>query len=151
MFLQLLLLFIFVPILEISLLIRMGSVIGFWPTLGIVFLTAIVGAALARSQGFLILFKIREELNRGQLPTDSIVEGVVIFAAGLVLLTPGFLTDSIGFLLLIPNTRKPIVAYLKKYFSTKVQMRYGTAGFGKSSDSTEGEVFSTYKVEKNID
>ncbi len=103
-----LLLFIAVPLIEMALLVLIGQFIGFLPTLGIVFLTGFLGALLARSQGLLVLARIRAELAAGRVPAESLVEGLLILVAAAVLLTPGLLTDLFGFLCLVPATRRPI-------------------------------------------
>jgi UPF0716 protein FxsA len=102
---RLLLLFIIVPAAELALLIEIGSRIGTLPTLGIIAGTGFLGAALARHQGLGILKTIRQEMNAGRLPATSMVDGVMVLLAGAVLMTPGILTDALGFLLLVPFTR----------------------------------------------
>jgi UPF0716 protein FxsA len=106
------LIFILVPIAEIYVLIRVGSEIGAWPTIGLVLLTAIVGVALLRQQGLSTLARGMGRLDRGQLPAQEMVEGMLLAIAGALLLTPGFLTDGIGFLLLLPPTRLAVVRWL---------------------------------------
>ena len=105
MFIKLLLIFIIVPLVELAILLKVGSYIGLLPTLGVVILTGILGAALARQQGFMILNRIRTDIGSGRVPAHEIIDGFLILIGGIVLLTPGFLTDLFGFLLLIPLTR----------------------------------------------
>ncbi len=114
MFFYLILLFTIVPALELMVLIEVGSVIGSFNTILIIILTGGLGAALARLQGFAVLRNIQKNLNEGRMPTDDMVNGVMIFAGGLLLLTPGFLTDTLGFLLLIPWTREIIKIIVKQ-------------------------------------
>lgn len=101
-----LLLFVLVPAVELALLIQLGVLIGTLPTLGIIALTGIVGAALARHQGLGVLRRIRAETAAGRIPAGPIVDGVIILLAGALLVTPGVLTDVLGFLCLIPGSRR---------------------------------------------
>ena len=117
MFSRLLLFFIFIPIIELYLLIQLGSRIGFAPTLGLIVLTGILGASLARQQGLSTLARIQNELKNGRPPTDELIEGAMIVVGGIVLLTPGILTDLFGFALMLPKFRKSIASSLKKSFS----------------------------------
>lgn len=105
---RLLLLFIVVPVIELFLLIEVGRVIGTLPTIGLIIVTGVVGAFLARLQGLQVLMKIRGQLQSGQLPTDALFDGAIILIAGAFLMTPGILTDTLGFLCLIPATRRLI-------------------------------------------
>lgn len=98
--------FIAVPILEIAILIEVGSEIGVWQTIGLVILTAIVGTALLRQQGIATLRRAQQSLERNQFPVAEAADGVCLFLAGAFLLTPGFFTDTIGFMLLIPPLRR---------------------------------------------
>lgn len=138
MFIKLLLLFILVPIAELTLLIELGNYIGFFPTLGIIALTGVVGVSLARSQGFLVISRIRESLSAGKLPANSLIEGLLILIGGVMLLTPGLLTDISGFSLVIPGTRglirKVVKKKLKKQINTgNLQFRF----FGNSHSKQE--------------
>ena len=101
-----LLLIVTVPLVELYLLINIGAVIGALPTIGLIILTAIVGAALLRHQGLVTLHRFRATLDEGYLPAMELVEGVALLIGGVLLLTPGFVTDAIGFLFLLPTTRK---------------------------------------------
>lgn len=105
MALFLLILFIGVPILEIAVFIRAGELIGLWPTIGVVVLTAIAGSALLRYQGFATLTRARQTLARDELPLREMFDGLCLLAAGILLLTPGFVTDTLGFLLFLPPVR----------------------------------------------
>jgi len=114
MFLKLLILFIGVPILEIAILVKIGTFIGFWPTMVIVIATGILGATLARIEGFVVLNKIRNELHLGNIPAEELIDGLLILVGGIVLLTPGLLTDLLGFLILIPWSRNIFKNWLGK-------------------------------------
>lgn len=105
---KLLLLFILVPAIELVLLIEIGQFIGTLPTIGLIVFTGILGAFLTRRQGLQVLSRMRSELQTGQVPADSIFDGVIILIAGAFLMTPGVLTDLVGFLCLIPATRRVI-------------------------------------------
>lgn len=108
----LLLLFIVMPILEMWLLITVGQQIGALPTIGLVLLTAVVGLSLLRRQGFDTLFRARSRLDAGELPAMEMAEGLVLALCGALLLTPGFVTDAIGFVGLVPPLRRRVVSLL---------------------------------------
>ena len=118
MFLRLLLLFTVVPLVELFLLVKIGTVIGVGPTVLIVLLTGFLGALLARWQGLGVLRRLSGDLTDGRLPADALIDGLLILIAGAVLLTPGLITDAFGFLLLIPQgraiVRKTVAARLQK-------------------------------------
>ena len=116
MFSRLLFLFIVVPIAELYLLFMIGARIGFMPTLGLIIFTGILGASLARQQGLSTLAKIQNELKSGRTPTDKLIEGAMIVVGGIVLITPGIITDVFGFALMMPKFRKSIALNLKKSF-----------------------------------
>lgn len=101
----LLAIFIVVPIIEIALFIQVGGWLGLWPTLAIVVLTAILGTTLVKRQGLAALAQVQASLNELTDPTRALAHGAMILASGLLLLTPGFFTDAIGFALLIPAVR----------------------------------------------
>ncbi len=105
---RLLLLFILIPTIELILLIEIGQLIGTLPTIALIIFTGILGAFLARRQGVQVLTRIRAEFQTGQLPADPIFDGAIILVAGAFLMTPGILTDTLGFLCLIPATRRAI-------------------------------------------
>ncbi len=120
------LLFIIIPILEMWVLIEVGARIGALPTIALVFLTAIVGLGLLRQQGFSTLLRVNQRLEEGQLPAGEILEGVLLAIGGALLLTPGFLTDAVGFACLLPPTRKALVAALLR--QNVVTATYGRQG-----------------------
>lgn len=105
MLLRLLLLFTVVPLVELYLLIRLGQQIGIGGTVAIVIGTGVLGAWLARLQGLRVLRELRQRIDAGQVPTDPLIDGLLILIAGAVLLTPGLITDACGFLLLAPQVR----------------------------------------------
>ena len=120
MFIRLLAIFILVPILEIYVLLSVGNLIGLFPTILLVLATGIAGAQLARSQGLNLLRRIQQELAAGRMPTEELIDGAMILAGGLLLLTPGFCTDLTGFLLLAPFSRAPLKRALKKLLERMV-------------------------------
>ena len=103
------LLFIAVPIVEIYLLLEVGGMIGAVPTIGLVVLTAAAGAALVRAQGFSTIMQVRRSMDAGEIPAVAIIEGIFLLVAGALLLTPGFLTDVIGFGCLVPPLRRALI------------------------------------------
>lgn len=106
MFGILLMLFIVVPIVELYILVTVGQEIGTMNTIAIVIITGIAGASFAKSQGVQIINKIRTTMNQGQMPGRELLQGAMILAGGIMLLTPGFLTDLLGLSLLFPLTRE---------------------------------------------
>jgi len=116
MFPFLLILFVGVPLLELALLLRIARAIALGPTLGLILLTGVLGAALARREGARTLMRIQQTLSRGELPAQAMVEGVLIFIAGVVLVTPGVITDAFGFCLLIPPIRAWVARRMHAYF-----------------------------------
>ena len=102
---KLLFLFVVVPAVELVLLIELGGRIGLLPTITIIFLTGVVGATLARWQGLSVLRQMQTQMAQGQLPASAMFDAVIILVAGALLLTPGFLTDVVGFAFLVPGIR----------------------------------------------
>ncbi len=130
------LLFLTVPLAEIYVLLKVGSLIGVLPTVGAVVLTAVIGAALVRVQGFSTLAQIRDSLNRGEVPAIALVEGAFLLVAGALLLTPGFITDAIGFACLCPPLRRFLIT---EYLLEKLILAGGGSGPRRDSDVIEGE------------
>ncbi len=120
-FTKLLILFVIVPVTELYILIEVGKKIGGLTTIGIIILTGIIGAYLVKGQGFMILKKIQSDLNEGIIPGDSLIQGAIILAGGIFLLTPGFVTDIIGFIFLIPVSRRVVKKYLLKWLKGKIK------------------------------
>jgi UPF0716 protein FxsA len=116
---RLFLLLVAVPIIEIALFIEVGGAIGTWPTIGIVVLTALVGSVMLRQQGVAALRDVQSRLGAGENPGRLLAEGAMILVAGVLLLTPGFFTDAIGFALLIP----PVRGALYKYLAARVHLQ----------------------------
>ncbi len=121
MFLRLALLFILTPLVELAILVYLGTIIGALYTILIVVATGILGAILARNQGLAIISRIRISLERGVLPSNELLHGALILTGGLFLLTPGVITDIIGLALLIPQTRFFIVIWLRGIIRRRIQ------------------------------
>ena len=143
---RLLLLFLIVPIAELYLLIEIGQRIGTVSTLTLIFLTALLGSALARRQGLGVLRRMQADVSQGRLPASSMVDGVLILLAGAVLITPGVLTDLVGFLVLIPATRRLIKAYLWKRIERvvkqgpgRVHVDFGAPGYASAYRQDRGK------------
>ena len=125
MFFKLLILFITVPLLELALLIKIGTLIGTFNTILLILITGILGAALTKQQGLGVITRIREDMALGKVPSDELFNGVCILVGGFLLLTPGLLTDALGFSLLIPSARKGI----KKYLRYKLEQKWENDNF----------------------
>ena len=136
MFFRLLLLFVIVPAIELAILVEIGKDIGFWPTMGIILLTGIIGSSLARSQGVAVWSQFNLKLQKGQLPGNELLDGLIVLCSGALLLTPGILTDFVGFLGLIPQSRTLIRNQLQKYLkNTRLQgnIHFHSTMYGSSS------------------
>ena len=116
MFLKLFLAFTLIPAAEIYVFIKIGGFIGALNTVLAIIITGILGAYLARLQGMHTLYKIRASLQQGIIPTEELMDALIILSAGITLLTPGFLTDIAGLMLLVPRTRFYVKRWLKKKF-----------------------------------
>ncbi len=112
--------FVVVPIVEIAVFLQVGSYIGVPATLGLIILTAIAGTMLVRSQGIDVIRKVQDSTNRGEMPVAALAQGLFVLIAGVLLLTPGFATDTLGFALLIPPVRELIGAKLWKLIEPNV-------------------------------
>lgn len=135
MFGYLLLLFTVLPALELWLLIKLGGVIGAGNTLLLIIATGVVGAYLARMQGFLITQKIQKEMNQGRLPTEEMLDGLMVLVGGIVLLTPGIITDCLGFMLLFPGTRVLIKMVVRSQMERMVKSGNAYVFTSRSSGS----------------
>ena len=117
MFIKLFLAFTLIPVAEIYLLIKLGGAIGALNTIVVVILTALAGAYLARLEGMRTLKQLRTNMEQGAMPAGELLDALIIFVAGIVLLTPGFLTDIAGLLILFPLTRR----YIKKWLRSRIE------------------------------
>ncbi|MBT8448812.1 MAG: FxsA family protein [Gammaproteobacteria bacterium] len=108
-------LFILIPIIEIAVFIQAGNLFGLGLTLLMILLTAVIGLALIRQQGLATLFRAQEKMQSGEVPAVEMMEGILLAAAGLLLITPGFFTDTIGFLILVPIIRTAVILRVIKF------------------------------------
>ncbi len=115
------LLFIGLPLLELVLLLQIGDVIGGWNTIALIFVTGIVGVTLAKAEGLRMLTEIREQLNQGQLPEESLLSGLLLVIGGAFLLTPGVLTDVFGLSMLVAPVRRALAGRLRHRFAGQLQ------------------------------
>lgn len=122
----LLALLVVVPLVEIALFIQVGGLIGLWPTLGIVALTAIAGSAIIRRQGLQAMNRLRRSFEELRDPTEPLVHGAMILVAGVLLLSPGLFTDALGLALLVPQVRVMAFRWLRR----KVTVRSFRSGTG---------------------
>ena len=120
MIFKLFLLFTLIPIIELMILIDLGTSIGLAPTLGVVILTGALGAWAARTQGFYALSRIQAEMAAGRLPGAEMVEGAMVLVGGVLLLTPGLLTDAAGFALMAPAVRAVVRGWLMRKFEKMI-------------------------------
>jgi len=132
--------FLVIPLIEIYFLIKVGEIIGAAPTVFFVVFTAFVGAWLLRLQGFSTLQKVRRTFNKGGIPALEMMEGIVLLIAGALLLTPGFFTDTLGFLCLIPILRRWVLMRLiHRYFPAGFNQQ--TSNHAEHHKTIEGEFF----------
>lgn len=129
---RLLPIFIAVPLIETYVLIQVGSVIGALPTIALVILSAVVGSALLRIQGVATLARIRQSLDQGRVPAVELIEGGVLLVAGVLLITPGFFTDTAGLLCMIPPLRRRFATHLLKRLARDRSGPGGPGGPGTS-------------------
>jgi UPF0716 protein FxsA len=147
-FLRLLLLFTMVPLVELALLLYLADLTDWRFTLGLVIVTGVVGTILARHEGFRTLRAIRTEMNSGRLPGAALMDAVMIFLAGALLLTPGILTDVFGFSLLLPWCRtwyrRRMRGYIQRHFSVEAHPSGDSRPFQGGS-----QVIDSYVVDRN--
>ncbi len=138
-------LFIVMPIVEISLLIKVGGVIGGPATVALVVLSAMIGVALLKRQGMSTIFQARQKMDAGEIPIKEMVEGIFLAVGGALLLTPGFITDTLGFCCLIPGLRHAILGQLITMIKPNVVMYHSShSNSTQHHDVIDGE----YKREK---
>lgn len=114
MFRILFLLFIIIPIIEIAVLMQVGAILGAWPTIAIVIITAWLGAKNVRQQGISTLNSVQTKMAQGEMPSEEIVSGILLLVSGVLLVTPGFVTDAFGLLLLVPTFRRLFIKSLQQ-------------------------------------
>jgi UPF0716 protein FxsA len=143
-----LLVFIIVPVIEMFILIRVGSMIGALPTIALVVLTATVGVWLLKREGLATLARLQGKMANGEIPGKELLEGVMLIIGGALLLTPGFVTDAIGFVCLLPGLRQPLAVWLLKhtlFMQGGFQMGAGPAG---GSFTFQGRTFDGQSFEQ---
>ncbi len=141
MFRSLFLLFLLIPIIEIYFLIQVGDIIGAGWTVFLVVATAVIGAALLRQQGLSTLQRAQLSMAQGELPALAMLEGVMLLISGAMLLTPGFVTDILGFLLLIPPLRQALIKQmLQRGTFVSGSSMYGEQRHYKETNIIEGEI-----------
>jgi UPF0716 protein FxsA len=142
MFQLLFVLFIIIPIIEITVIIQVGDLLGLWPTVAIVILSAWLGAKYVRQQGLATLQSVQTKMAQGEMPSGEIVTGLMLLVAGVLLVTPGFVTDIFGLSLLIPAVRKSIAAQAQKYINVKAAA-HGSA-FKQGQQGQQGQQGRTF-------
>ena len=143
-------LFIGIPLIEIYLFIEIGGAIGALPTVALVVITALAGVALLRAQGLQTMAKFQQRVAQGEVPADTMLEGAALLFGGALLLTPGFLTDTIGFLCLLPVTRQPLVRWMIGNFAVRAGVHSYSTSPGRDRDPNviEGE-FQPHDKDRN--
>jgi UPF0716 protein FxsA len=136
--------FVMVPIIEIALFIQVGGLIGTWPTLAIVVLTAFAGTRLMKAQGALALRDVQRSFSDMRDPTEPLAHGAMILISGVLLLTPGFFTDALGLALLVPGVRKAVLAYVRarmqvRSFSSQTMHSHGPRSRYSDDSVIDGE------------
>ncbi len=151
MLLYLLLLFTLVPLVELWLLVQLSGVFGFWTTVGVVLATGFVGASLARWQGWQVMQRVQNEMRQGLLPAKALGDGVLILMAGLLLITPGVLTDVVGLSLLVPpvraGVRKALQLWLAKHMRVEINS-FQQNTTQPNGDFVEGRVIDAHVVDE---
>ncbi len=132
------LLFVIIPIVEIVLLINVGQAIGAWYTIALVLLSAFIGVNMLRQQGLSTLMRARSRMEGGEIPAQEMVEGLVLAVGGALLITPGFVTDVLGFCCLIPQTRRALVKPLLRQVVVSAAQRQGAAFAQRSGSQQQG-------------
>jgi UPF0716 protein FxsA len=145
MFYRLLLVFTLIPLIELYILIKIGKYLGTLNVIALVIITGILGASFARQQGAGVLSKIRESIHQGELPGIELLHGLMILVGGILLITPGFMTDIIGLTLLIPFTRHFYTNQTLKYIKKRLQSH----GFNPSPDEKRGNFHSDHLKDGN--
>ncbi len=137
--LVLFLLFLLVPLIEIGVFIEVGGLIGLLPTLGLILLTAALGTWQLRAQGLSTLARARRQMDQGQLPAQELYDGFCLIIAGALLLTPGFVTDAVGFALFVPAFRRLLRHFIAQRIRMRAEVRMRQDGNRGSSTIIDGE------------
>lgn len=146
MFVRLFLVFTSVSLLEIFVLVKVGGFLGVWATVVLVILTALIGSALVRSQGILLIKELQQRVASGEMPGQQLVEGIMLLVTGVLLVTPGFVTDICGLLLLQSNFRRKIAQTVL----ANIKLNPSAATSGSYFHSQSGSPFTNQKTDKNV-
>ena len=149
MFRILFLFFVIVPIIEITVLMHVGEWLGAWPTIGIVILTAWLGAKNVRQQGLATLQSVQTKMAQGEMPSGEIITGVMLLVAGVLLVTPGFVTDIFGLSLLVPNVRQALMKMVQQHLVVSQSSSLNT-GFNASFNET-GKQSSSFESSEAVE
>lgn len=149
MFRFLFLLFIVVPIIEIAVLMQVGALLGAWPTIAIVIITAWLGAKNVKQQGVATLQSVQTKMAQGEMPSDEIVAGLLLLVAGVLLVTPGFVTDIFGLSLLVPQIRKLLIGSVQQHLKTSAV--HSGPGFAFHAQSFEHQQNQQSPFDNNPD
>lgn len=145
----LIVLFIAIPVIEIYLLIQVGSVIGAIPTILMIIGTAVLGAALLRMQGISTFQRVQSAMQRGEIPAIEMLEGLILLISGALLLTPGFFTDAIGFIALVPPLRRAFIVWALQHSNIMQSAQFSQQGFSQNTyESTSTPFNEGEKTEK---
>ena len=136
-------LFIIVPIIEITVLMQVSELIGAWPTIAIVIVSAWLGAKYVRQQGIATLQSVQAKMAQGQMPSGEIVTGLMLLVAGVLLITPGFVTDIFGLSLLIPSVRQALASSVQAHITTSQAGAFGASAHFHSAhfSQTNGQTY----------
>lgn len=132
MFFKLFLMFTVIPFVEVTLLLQLSKYLGIGSTIFMVLFSGLLGAYFVRREGFTIWFRLQKELQEGRVPSDQIFNGLLLLIAGIVLVTPGLLTDALGYILIIPYTREIV----KKIIVERVKKKYNNVSNGFAETTT---------------
>ncbi len=141
-------LFIIIPIIEITVLMQVGELIGAWPTVAIVIISAWLGAKYVRQQGIATLQSVQTKMAQGEMPSSEIVTGLMLLVAGVLLVTPGFVTDIFGLSLLVPSVRRSLASTVQKHIKTSQAGAFGANAHFHSSTFTQA---SGHTYENEVD
>ena len=140
----LLIIFIIIPFIELAVILKVNSFIGIGWTLGLIIITAFVGVKLLRQQGISTLLRANQKMQQGQMPAQEMAEGFLLALAGALLLTPGFVTDAAGFILLVPATRQALVHKVIAFITPRMMT---SGSFRASGSADEAEFKDVYSQE----
>ena len=147
----LLVIFIIIPLIELAVILKVNSFIGIGWTLGLIVLTAFVGVKLLRQQGLSTLLRANQKMQQGQIPAQEMAEGFLLALAGALLLTPGFVTDALGFTLLVPATRKALVGKVIAFITPRMMSGNGFQATGSFQTGEFKDVYTQEPTQPNTE